>query len=52
MNPNAILALISDLYTQVTVAQERIAALEQELRDLKVEASERDQPREATPPTD
>jgi hypothetical protein len=52
MNPNAILALISDLYTQVTVAQERIAELEQEPRGLKVEASERDQPRPATPPTD
>ena len=33
MNPSAILALISDLYTQLTAAEERIAELESQLAE-------------------
>ncbi len=41
MNPTAILALISDLYAQLTAAQERITALEEELaaRDKAAKSS-------------
>lgn len=39
MNPTAILALISDLYAQLTAAQERVAELE-----AKLEAKAQPQP--------
>jgi hypothetical protein len=41
MNPAAILALISDLYAQLTAAQERVSALEAELaaRDQSAKSS-------------
>jgi hypothetical protein len=35
MNPTAILGLISDLYSQLTAAQDRISVLEDELANAR-----------------
>ena len=35
MNAGALLSLISDLYTQLTAAQDRVAGLEEELARLR-----------------
>ncbi len=39
MNSNAVLALIGDMYAQLAEAQDRIAALEQELAESPREAA-------------
>lgn len=46
MNPRAILSLLSDLYSQLTAAQDRVTALEEELARLK---ATRDKKYEAEP---
>lgn len=40
MNPNSILALISDLYGQVTSLQQENQAMHQELQDLRASRAE------------